>query len=59
MFFLKEQCLVEQKVFQFMILRKKTFLTAKITENMTSGAILPAKVAFCTLILPFFLGQLW
>jgi hypothetical protein len=56
MFFSKEQSLVEQKVFQFMIFRKKTFLTAKITENMTSGAILLAKVAFCTLISSFFLG---
>ncbi len=59
MSFLKEQCLVEQKVFQFMILRKETFLTAKITENMTSGVILHAKVAFCTLIPFFFLGQQW
>lgn len=59
MSFLKEQCLLEQKVFQFMILRKKTFLTAKITENMTLRVILPAKVAFCTLISPFFLGQQW
>jgi hypothetical protein len=57
MFLLKEQCLVEQKVFQFMILRKKTFFNCQNYREYDLGGHFTCEGSILCSNFPFFLRR--